>query len=34
MKSNTKRKLQQIYSKNQFTICKETFVQIDDVPDN
>jgi len=30
----TERKLQQLYSRNQFTICKEKFVQIEDVPAN
>ncbi|CAI6359274.1 unnamed protein product [Macrosiphum euphorbiae] len=30
----TEGKLQQLYSRNQFTICKEKFVQIEDVPAN
>lgn len=30
----TEGKLQQLYSRNQFTICKEKFVHIEDVPAN
>ncbi|XP_029348199.1 SCAN domain-containing protein 3-like [Acyrthosiphon pisum] len=30
----TEGKLQQLYSRNQFTICKEKFVQIEDIPGN
>lgn len=29
----TKGKLQHYYSRNQFTICKEKFVSVDEVPD-